>query len=96
MTSTTTEVDKLADELHQKRDVSRPNEDFNGRVIAQNAYVRAAPRSSSNQVDILPVDDRIEIERRENADSPWYYVTCEHGIGGWMHGNTIEFTDGNF
>jgi hypothetical protein len=91
-----TEVDKLADELHQKRVADKTDEDFNGRVIAQNAYVRSAPRSSSNQVDILPVDDRINIERRENENSPWYYVTCEHGIGGWMHGNTIEFTDGNF
>ncbi|CAN5774330.1 hypothetical protein BH20ACI4_BH20ACI4_32190 [soil metagenome] len=91
-----TEIDKLADELHQKRDAGKPDEDFNGRVIAQNAYVRSAPRSSSDQVDILPVDDRIEIESRENGSSPWYFVTCEHGIGGWMHGNTIEFTDGNF
>lgn len=89
------EVDKLADELHQKR-TAKPDEDFNGRVIALNAYVRAAPRSSADQVDILPVDDRINIERRESASSPWYYVTCEHGIGGWMHGNTIEFTNGNF
>jgi hypothetical protein len=91
-----TEVDILADELHQKRVADKTDEDFNGRVIAQNAYVRAAPRSSSNQVDILPIGDRINIERRENASSPWYYVTCEHGIGGWMHGNTIEFTDGYF
>lgn len=95
MAESDTEVDKLADELHQKR-TAQTDGDFNGRVIAQNAYVRSSPRSSSNQVDILPVDDRIRIERRENENSPWYFVTCEHGTGGWMHGNTIEFTDGNF
>ena len=89
-----TEVYKLADEIHQKRDADKPDEDFNGRVIVANANVRSAPRSNANQVDILPVDDRIEIQRRENSASPWYYITCEHGISGWMHGNTIEFTDG--
>ena len=91
-----TEVDKVADEIHQKRDADKPDEDFNGRVIVANANVRAAPRSNAKQIDILPVDDRIEIQRREKSASPWYYVTCEHGISGWMHGNTIEFTDGYF
>ena len=37
------EVDKLADELHREKDASRPDEDFNGRVIVANANVRAAP-----------------------------------------------------
>ena len=68
------------------------NDKFNGRVIMLNAYVRSAPSKSANKVDILPMDDRINIERRENANSPWYYVTCEHGTSGWMHGDTIEFT----
>ncbi len=86
------EVDKLADELHRKRDADKPDEDFNGRVIVENANVRSAPSASASQVDILPTDDRINIERRESANSPWYYITCEHGISGWMHGNTIEFT----
>ena len=80
----------------QKRDASKSDEDFNGRVIVENANVRSAPSASASQVDILPDGDRITIERRENATSPWYYVTCEHGISGWMHGNTIEFTNGNF
>ena len=89
-----TEVDKIADEIHQKRDADKPDEDFNGRVIVANANVRSAPRSNAKQVDILLVDDRISIERRDHSNSPWYYVSCEHGISGWMHGNTIEFTDG--
>ncbi len=91
-----TEVDKTADEIHRKKDVSRTDEDFNGRVIVENANVRSAPSVSASQVDVLPTDDRIIIERRESEISPWYYVTCEHGISGWMHGNTIEFTNGNF
>ena len=87
------EIDSLADNLHQKRVESKPDEDFNGRVIAVNAYVRSAPSLSAKQIDILPIDDRINIERRENENSPWYYVICEHGTSGWMHGNTIEFTE---
>ncbi|MEO6589790.1 MAG: SH3 domain-containing protein, partial [Pyrinomonadaceae bacterium] len=90
------DVDKLADELHRKKVASRPDEDFNGRVIVENANVRSAPNANASQIDILPDGDRIEIERRESGGSPWYYVTCEHGISGWMHGNTIEFTNGNF
>lgn len=86
------EVNTLADNLHQKRVESKADEDFNGRVIAVNAYVRSAPDLSAKQIDILPIDDRITIERRENPNSPWYYVICEHGTSGWMHGNTIEFT----
>lgn len=86
------EIDKLADELHSKRDASKTDEDFNGRVIVSNANVRAAPSASASQIDILPNGDRITIERRESASSPWFYVTCEHGISGWMHGNTIEYT----
>jgi Bacterial SH3 domain len=65
---------------------------YNGRVIAVNAYIRSEPDRSSPEIDVLPMDDRIIIGRRENPNSPWYYVTCEHGTSGWMHGNTIEFT----
>lgn len=68
-----------------------PDDDFNGRVIAQNAYVRSSPSKTAKQIDVLPVGDRLEIEERENENSPWYRVTCEHGTAGWMHGNTIEF-----
>ena len=81
------------EKLSQKHEVrtSADNAKFNGHVIALNAYVRAAPDKNSKEIDVLPIDDRINIERRENENSPWFYVTCEHGTNGWMHGNTIEF-----
>ena len=90
------EVDKIANELHTLKDPSKTDEDFNGRVIVENANVRSAPANNAAQVDILPNGDRLTIERRAGATSPWYYVVCEHGVSGWMHGNTIEFTDDNF
>lgn len=76
---------------HETR-TSADDAEFNGRVIAINAYIRTSPSRSSDETDVLPVDDRTNIERRENENSPWYYVICEHGTSGWMHGNTIEFT----
>jgi len=84
------DTDKLT-QKHETR-TSTDDEEFNGRVIAVNAYVRASPNRSSDETDVLPIDDRLNIERRETEKSPWYYVTCEHGASGWMHGNTIEFT----
>lgn len=77
---------------HEKH-TAAPDDEFNGRVISKNAYVRSSPGKNSKQVDILPVDDRLEIEDRENEKSPWFRVTCEHGTSGWMHGNTIKFTE---
>jgi hypothetical protein len=76
---------------------AEPNDSFreenaNGRVIATNARVRLVPDKDAPVVDTLPIDDRIEILRRENSNSPWYQVECEHGTSGWMHGDTIEFT----
>jgi len=76
---------------HEKR-TDESDDDFNGRVITLNAYVRSSPNRSAKEVDVLPIDDRLNIEDRENENSPWYRVTCEHGTSGWMHGNTIEFT----
>jgi hypothetical protein len=67
-------------------------ENSNGRVIARNARIRLAPDKDAPIVDTIPLDDRLDIIRRENANSPWYQVECEHGTGGWMHGDTIEFT----
>lgn len=81
----------VADEKHLTN-TSAPDDDFNGRVITLNAYVRSAPDRNSDETDILPINDRLNIIRRENENSPWYYITCEHGTSGWMHGNTIEFT----
>lgn len=75
---------------------SEPNEDAeentNGRVIVLNARVRLAPDKDAPVVDTLPMNDRIEIIRRQNPNSPWYQIECEHGTTGWMHGDTIEFT----
>ncbi len=76
---------------HEKR-TDKPDDDFNGRVITLNAYVRSSPNRSAKETDVLPVDDRLTIEERASDNSPWYRVTCEHGTTGWMHGNTIEYT----
>jgi hypothetical protein len=76
---------------HQERtDVS--DDEFNGRVITLNAYVRSSPSRTSPEIDILPIDDRLTITSRDNPNSPWFHVVCEHGASGWMHGNTIEYT----
>lgn len=66
--------------------------ELNGRVIAVNAYLRSVAGKDSAIIDTLPMDDRLKIGERENENSPWYQVTCEHGASGWMHGNMIEFT----
>ena len=76
---------------HQERtDVG--DDEFNGRVITLNAYVRSSPSRASPETDILPIDDRLTITARDNPNSPWFHVVCEHGASGWMHGNTIEYT----
>ena len=77
---------------HDSR-TEKADTDFNGRVIAANAYVRSSPNRNSKQIDILPIDDRLNIEDRKNPNSPWFKVTCEHGTSGWMHGNTIKFME---
>ena len=68
-----------------------PDDDFNGRVITLNAYVRSSPSKSAKETDVLPVNDRLNIEERAGDNSPWFRVKCEHGTTGWMHGNTIEY-----
>ncbi|MBS1793153.1 MAG: SH3 domain-containing protein [Acidobacteria bacterium] len=87
--ATPTSVEASA--VHSKR-TDAPDDKFNGRVITINAFVRTSPNRNAKEIDILPVDDRLDIKERENDNSPWYRVTCEHGTSGWMHGNTIEFT----
>ena len=89
-TPTPLDIDKLA-QKHETR-TSANDEDFNGRVIALNVFVRASASRNSDEIDVLPIDDRLNIEKREDESSPWFHVTCEHGTSGWMHGNTIEFT----
>ena len=78
--------------LKHAQPTAADEEEFNGRVIALNAYVRASPNRTAAQTDVLPLNDRIDIERREDESSPWYYISCEHGASGWMHGDTIEYT----
>lgn len=81
-----------SNKIHEEK-TSAADDEFNGRVITLNAYVRSAPSKSASEISILPKDDRIKIGERENSNSPWYKVMCEHGISGWMHGDTIEFTN---
>jgi hypothetical protein len=90
-TPKTTPTPITASAKHQNR-TDEADDEFNGRVISQNAYVRSSPSRTAREIDVLPIGDRLEIEERENENSPWYRVTCEHGAGGWMHGNTIEYT----
>ena len=87
-TTTTTPI--TASAKHEKR-TDADDDEFNGRVITLNAYMRSSPSRSAQEIDVLPIDDRLHIEERENENSPWYRVTCEHGTAGWMHGNTIEY-----
>jgi len=88
--TTATPTPVTASAKHEKR-TAEPDDEFNGRVITLNAYVRSQPSRNSKETDVLPIDDRLDIEERANDNSPWYRVTCEHGTTGWMHGNTIEY-----
>jgi len=85
---------KVSETVSGKHDetTSASDGDFNGRVIVTNARVRSSPSAEASAVETLPINDRLNIIRRENPNSPWYEIECEHGASGWMHGNTIEFT----
>ena len=86
------ETIQTAASKHETRTETAVGDSLNGRVIALNAYVRSSPAQNAAEIDVLQVDDRLDIERRENENSPWFYVICEHGTSGWMHGNTIAYT----
>jgi hypothetical protein len=73
---------------HAERNPTRNDAEFNGFVLSEAANIRSSPGSAV--LDSLPKNDRLEILERDNA---WYRVVCEHGIAGWMHGNTIRFND---
>lgn len=81
----------VINEKHLVRNKTRKDDEFNGFVDTENANIRSAPNSGVQ--DVLPKNDRINIIERENPTSPWYRVMCEHGVTGWMHGNTIRFSD---
>lgn len=83
----------IASDKHSETNTAIDESALNGRVITLNAHVRYAPDANAEEIEVLPENDRIKIIRRENPKSPWYKVECEHGTNGWMHGNTIEFTD---
>jgi hypothetical protein len=85
-------VGETISDKHAKA-ASASDEDFNGRVIVTNARARSSPSADSSAVETLPMNDRLNIISRENPNSPWYEIECEHGTSGWMHGNTIEFTE---
>ena len=91
-TPTATPTVEVVSKMIHQTPTDAGDAEFNGRVIVENAYVRASPSKTAAQTDVLPINDRLNIEPRENENSPWFYVTCEHGTSGWMHGNTIEFT----
>ena len=74
---------------HDSRNNTRKDAEFNGSVLSDSANIRSAP--SSTVLDSLPRNDRLNILERDGA---WYRVICEHGVAGWMHGNTIRFNDG--
>lgn len=74
---------------HDLRNNTRKDSEFNGSVLSDSANIRSAP--SSTVLDSLPRNDRLNILERDGA---WYRVICEHGVAGWMHGNTIRFNDG--
>ena len=74
---------------HNSRNETRKDSEFNGFVLSENANIRL--ESGGKVLDTLPENDRLNILEREDA---WYRVVCEHGTGGWMHGNTIRFKDG--
>lgn len=82
---------ETASRLHTERTDDADGE-FNGRVISLNAYVRESPSRNSAESDVLPVDDRLTITARNDPNGLWFHVVCEHGMSGWMHGNTIEYT----
>lgn len=79
--------------VHAERNLGADESTLNARVIVSNAAVRSAAGKSSKQIAVLPRGDRLRIIERRSPVSAWYRVECEHGIEGWMHGNSIEYVD---
>lgn len=70
----------------------KPVNNFNGRVIMMNAFLRSAPDMNAPEVTVLPLSSPITIGKQASPNSPWFRVKSEDGAVGWMHGNTIEYT----
>lgn len=85
---TSNENVRISNGKHNEPNKTRKDSEFNGFVLSENANIRSAPDSSV--LETLPQNDRLNILER---DGVWYRVICEHGVGGWMHGNTIRFND---
>jgi len=75
----------------RQRDDGLIRRGFNGRVIMTNAVVRAAPSIDSDELAVIGYGEPVKIGKPAGENNPWYRVTTEDGVSGWMHGNTIEF-----
>lgn len=84
----TTENIQILNGKHNQPNKTRNESEFNGFVLSENANIRSSP--TGDVLDVLPKNDRLSILERDGA---WYRVMCEHGVTGWMHGNTIRFDD---
>lgn len=59
-------------------------------VIAENAELRKSPSQNGEVIDSLSEDASIEVIKQKGA---WFLVRTESGQEGWMHGNTIRYSD---
>ncbi len=86
--------DATPDDKHSEKNADAAAAgNLNGRIIKNNAILRASPSSSASRIDTLPFDDRIEIIDRKSLSSKWYEIECEHGSRGWIDGYSIEFAE---
>lgn len=90
--SSTPSKEIVNDVDHSNRNPNADEEKLNGSVIRAKVFVRSRPDRTSAKAGMVPRNDRLEIIKREDDSSPWYEIKCEHGVRGFMHGNTIRFT----
>lgn len=77
---------QLTSDKHRNPNKLKKDADFTGFVQVENGNLRSAPNSET--IDILPKYDRVNMIERSG---PWYQITCEHGVSGWMHGNNLDW-----
>lgn len=58
-------------------------------VISDNANLRGTPNSAGKVVDVLPQNTLLQVFKDQ---APWYLVQAPEYVG-WIHGNTIRFSD---